>query len=75
MICYSNLDRAGICIRNGCCRGSWGSGCSLGASICSKDGRSSLGGGSGRSSWCSRGRDSWRKLPMIGIGWSMVLTI
>ena len=41
MICYPNLDRAGF-------RGSWGSGCGLRASICSRD---------GRSSWCSRGRD------------------
>ena len=53
----------------GSCRGSWESGCSLSASICSRDGRSFWCNG------CSRGRDSWRKLPMIGIGWSMVLTI
>ena len=51
VICYSNLDRAGR-------RGSWGSGCSLRASICRRDGRSGWGGGCGRSSWCSRGRDS-----------------
>ena len=46
-----------------------GSRCSLRASrpsICNRD---------GRSNWCSRGRDSWRKWGMGGVGWSMVLTI